>query len=144
MRIPSKGRYAVSALIDLALHEQDGPLTIAQIAENQKISLSYLEQLFADLRRHGLIKGTRGPGGGYRLAMPAEQISVAKIIASIDESALTIEHEGDSYAPFKMWASLSERLLSFMDDITLADCIKQREGGLKKGKDKQRSGQVAA
>ena len=85
MRLSTKGRYAVTAMMDIALHQKVGPVTLADISQCQGISLSYLEQLFAKLRKGGLVKGVRGPGGGYRLARPADQISVADIIQSVDE-----------------------------------------------------------
>ena len=85
MKLSTKGRYAVTAMMDIALHEKVGPVTLADISQCQGISLSYLEQLFSKLRRNGLVKGVRGPGGGYRLAKPASEISVADIIDSVDE-----------------------------------------------------------
>jgi Rrf2 family protein len=85
MRLTTKGRYAVTAMMDLAIHQSKRPVTLQDIATGQEISLSYLEQLFAKLRRHGLVKGTRGPGGGYRLAKPADEISIAAIILTLAE-----------------------------------------------------------
>ena len=87
MRLTTKGRYAVTAMLDLALNQGKGAVTLQDIALKQEISLSYLEQLFAKLRVNGLVKGTRGPGGGYRLAQSAEAISVAAIITAVDEKA---------------------------------------------------------
>jgi Rrf2 family iron-sulfur cluster assembly transcriptional regulator len=127
MRIPSKGRYAVAALIDLSMKEAEGPLTIAEIAENQSISLSYLEQLFADMRNHGLIKGTRGPGGGYRLARDAQDISVADVIEAVDERTVYRMPEHETYEPFMMWEGLSQRLYDYLNGISIADCVAQRE-----------------
>ena len=86
MRLTTKGRYAVTAMLDLALHDERGPVTLADIAERQGISLSYLEQLFAQLRRRGLVKSTRGPGGGYRLGQENKHIAVADVITAVDES----------------------------------------------------------
>ena len=85
MRLSTKGRYAVTAMMDIALHEKQGPVTLAEISQCQGISLSYLEQLFSKLRKHGLVTGVRGPGGGYRLAKTADKISIADIIQSVDE-----------------------------------------------------------
>ena len=87
MRLTTKGRYAVTAMLDLALHQGQRPVTLQDIAVNQEISLSYLEQLFARLRQGGLIQGTRGPGGGYRLALDASQVSMAGIISAVGEKA---------------------------------------------------------
>ncbi len=121
MKISSKGRYAVAAMMDLALHEGSRSLTIADIAEKQKISLSYLEQIFADLRRAGLVKGTRGPGGGYRLAKPATDISIAQIIQALDEK---YPNKGsDDYLPYELWTGLSKRLYQFLDTISLSECV---------------------
>ena len=85
MRMSTKGRFAVNALIDLALREPAGPVALASISQRQQISLSYLEQLFSRLRRDGVVESTRGPGGGYTLARSAEQISVADIVTAVDE-----------------------------------------------------------
>ncbi len=124
MKISSKGRYAVAAMMDLALHEGSRSLTIADIAEKQKISLSYLEQIFADLRRAGLVKGTRGPGGGYRLAKPASEISIAQIIQALDEK---YPNKGsDDYLPYELWTGLSKRLYQFLDTISLSECVDEK------------------
>ena len=86
MKLTSKGRYAVTAMLDLAFHSQTGPVTLSQISERQGISLSYLEQLFTRLRKNGLVVSTRGPGGGYSLIRPAERVAVADIISAVDEA----------------------------------------------------------
>jgi Rrf2 family iron-sulfur cluster assembly transcriptional regulator len=122
MKIPTKGRYAVSAMMDLAIHEKIRPLTIAEIAEKQRISLSYLEQLFAVLRREKLVRGTRGPGGGYRLAQPANTISIAQIIRTVDSSNKNSD-QAEDYLPFELWEALSEKIYAYLDDISVADCI---------------------
>jgi len=85
MRLTTKGRFAVTAMIDVAMHSGEGPVTLAGVSERQKISLSYLEQLFGKLRRHRLVDSVRGPGGGYNLARPADAVSVADIIVAVDE-----------------------------------------------------------
>lgn len=122
MKIPTKGRYAVSAMMDLAIHEEIRPLTIAEIAEKQRISLSYLEQLFAILRRANLVRGTRGPGGGYRLAQSADSITIAQIIRTVDSSNKP-STEAEEYLPFELWEELSQKIYSFLDNITVADSI---------------------
>ena len=127
MKIPTKGRYAVSAMMDLAIHDSIRPLTIAEIAEKQNISLSYLEQLFAVLRRNGLVRGTRGPGGGYRLAQTADSISIAQIIKSVDASVLDKREANDEYLPYVLWAELSRKMYEFLDGITLAACVDHPE-----------------
>ncbi len=123
MKIPTKGRYAVSAMMDLAIHDKIKPLTIAEIAEKQNISLSYLEQLFAVLRREGLVRGTRGPGGGYRLAQPANMITVAQIIRTVDVKSVDQGKEHEDYLPYMLWTELSKQIFSFLDNITLAECV---------------------
>lgn len=123
MKISSKGRYAVAAMMDLALNENKGPLTIAGISEKQNISLSYLEQIFADLRKGGLVRGTRGPGGGYRLAKSADRISIAEIIDVLDEKRPRLAIEGERYEPYEFWARLSHRLHQFLEEISLEECI---------------------
>ncbi|MDX1810553.1 MAG: Rrf2 family transcriptional regulator [Gammaproteobacteria bacterium] len=124
MKIPTKGRYAVAAMMDLALHDSIRPLTIAEIAEKQNISLSYLEQLFAVLRRANLVRGTRGPGGGYRLAQPAEAISIAQVIRTVDSGS---RKKGDSeeYLPYILWDNLSQKIYDYLDSITIAECLQQ-------------------
>ena len=123
MKIPTKGRYAVSAMLDLALHDNIRPLTIAEIAEKQNISLSYLEQIFAVLRKNKLVRGMRGPGGGYRLAQPVDSITIAQIIQSVDEKALSSKDESADYLPYELWVELSKQIFSFLDGITLAECL---------------------
>ena len=100
MRLTTKGRFAVTAMIDLGLRQSNGPVTLAAISQRQQISLSYLEQLFGKLRRHGLGESTRGPGGGYALARKASDITVADIIVSVDEPIDAAEEpQGEGHAP---------------------------------------------
>ena len=125
MRLSTKGRYAVTAMMDLAIHEPDGPVTLADISRCQGISLSYLEQLFAKLRKKNLVVGVRGPGGGYRLSRPANEISVALIIAAVDEKVdMTCGGQSncgddDRCSTHELWCALSKRMFSFLDDISL-------------------------
>ncbi len=129
MRLSTKGRYAVTAMMDLAIHCKDGPVTLADISACQNISLSYLEQLFAKLRRDKLVEGVRGPGGGYRLALSADQITIATIITAVDEkvdSSCNGEsqcQEGELCLAHDLWCGLSERIFDFLDGITLADFL---------------------
>ncbi|KAA3628991.1 MAG: Fe-S cluster assembly transcriptional regulator IscR [Proteobacteria bacterium] len=132
MRITTKGRYAVTAMLDLAIHEKLGPVPLADISEYQGISLSYLEQLFAKLRRQGLVKGTRGPHGGYRLARTAETISVAEIISAVDENMDTTKcsgqgncQDGERCLTHDLWTELSNQIHTFLDGITLANLVNQ-------------------
>lgn len=132
MRITTKGRYAVTAMLDLAIHEKLCPVPLADISEYQGISLSYLEQLFAKLRRQGLVKGTRGPHGGYRLARTAEAISVAEIISAVDESMDTTKcngqancQDGERCLTHDLWTELSQQIHGFLDGISLADLVNQ-------------------
>jgi Rrf2 family transcriptional regulator, iron-sulfur cluster assembly transcription factor len=126
MKLSTKGRYAVTAMMDLAIHDKIGPVTLADISQCQGISLSYLEQLFAKLRKQGLVEGVRGPGGGYRLARPADQITVANIITAVDENVDITRcrgHEdcqdGERCLTHELWDDLSNRLYAFLDGITL-------------------------
>ena len=128
MKLSTKGRYAVTAMMDLALHQGAGPVTLADISRCQGISLSYLEQLFAGLRRQGLVSGVRGPGGGYRLARPADSITVADIIVAVDENVdatrcggLQNCQNGERCLTHDLWSELSDRIYTFLDSISLAD-----------------------
>ena len=126
MKLSTKGRYAVTAMMDIALHEKVGPVTLADISQCQGISLSYLEQLFSKLRRSGLVKGVRGPGGGYRLAKPAQDISMADIIDSVDETLDLTKcggkgncNNGEKCLTHKLWHDLTQDLHKFLSDIKL-------------------------
>jgi Rrf2 family iron-sulfur cluster assembly transcriptional regulator len=130
MKLTTKGRYAVTAMLDLALHYDQGAVTLADIARRQGISLSYLEQLFARLRRHGLVDSTRGPGGGYNLAKGPEQISIAQIIVVINENIDATRCGGErncdddeTCLTHSLWEKLSEQIYEFLDGITLADLV---------------------
>jgi Rrf2 family iron-sulfur cluster assembly transcriptional regulator len=130
MRLSTKGRYSVTAMLDLAIHDKAGPVTLADISQCQGISLSYLEQLFAKLRSSGLVKGVRGPGGGYRLAKPANEISIAAIISAVDESVDVTRCKGEGNCQggekcltHDLWTNLSARLYDFLDNITLAQFV---------------------
>ena len=132
MRVSTKGRYAVTAIMDLHVHGLEGPVTLADISERQQLSLSYLEQLFARMRRHELVQGTRGPGGGYRLARPADSISVADVIIAVDEPVDATQCQGredcdagERCLTHDLWSELSGQLQDFLDDITLAELGEQ-------------------
>jgi Rrf2 family iron-sulfur cluster assembly transcriptional regulator len=133
MKMTTKGRYAVTAMLDLALNHDKEPITLSDISQRQGISLSYLEQLFSRLRGQDLVDSTRGPGGGYRLNRPAGAISVAEIISAVDEHSDVIR--GRNYRTSldartsltnKLWADLSEQIHDFLDDITLAQVLELR------------------
>jgi Rrf2 family iron-sulfur cluster assembly transcriptional regulator len=130
MRLSTKGRYAVTAMLDLALNGTDGPVTLAAISDNQGISLSYLEQLFAALRSKGLVRGVRGPGGGYYLGREADEISVADIICAVDEWVEFTRckgrqncHGGQRCLTHTLWDDLSQQIFVFLTDITLHDLV---------------------
>jgi Rrf2 family iron-sulfur cluster assembly transcriptional regulator len=136
MRLSTKGRYAVMAMADLAGHE-DGAraMSLADIAGRQEISLSYLEQLFAKLRRHGLVKSARGPGGGYRLSRPADEVRVADIILAVDEPIRATRclpgSKGCMTASIRcvthdLWEELGQQIHVFLSSITLADVVGRR------------------
>jgi Rrf2 family transcriptional regulator, iron-sulfur cluster assembly transcription factor len=105
MKLTTKGRFAVTAMIDVALNNHEGPVTLAEVSERQKISLSYLEQLFGKLRRHGLVESVRGPGGGYNIAKPATTISVSDVILAVDEPIDTTSCGGEKIVSKKRNAS---------------------------------------
>ena len=128
MRLTTKGRYAVTAVLDLSFHQQAGPVSLADISERQRISLSYLEQLFARLRRNGIVTSTRGPGGGYSLSRTAEEISIAEIIVAVDESydapngAETESCVGQTQClTHDLWQELSQEIHRFLSAISLAE-----------------------
>jgi Rrf2 family iron-sulfur cluster assembly transcriptional regulator len=127
MRMSTKGRFAVNALIDLALRESAGPVALASIAQRQRISLSYLEQMFSRLRRDGVVESTRGPGGGYTLGRGADAITVADIVTAVDDPA---EDMGDDERSLGMsralWQRLNEVMLEHMRGITLASLVKDQ------------------
>jgi Rrf2 family iron-sulfur cluster assembly transcriptional regulator len=128
MRMSTKGRFAVNALIDLALREPAGPVALATISQRQQISLSYLEQLFSRLRKEGLVESTRGPGGGYTLGRPAERITVADIVSAVDEP---LEGQGDEERSLGMsralWQRLNAAMLEHMATITLASLVQEQK-----------------
>lgn len=130
MRLTTKGRYAVTAMLDLALHEEQGPITLADISARQGVSVSYLEQLFAKLRRSKLVESVRGPGGGYRLAGGPANISVAQIVEAVNDSMDATRclgkgdcQQGDICLTHHLWTDLSTRLRDFLGEITLADLV---------------------
>jgi Rrf2 family iron-sulfur cluster assembly transcriptional regulator len=137
MRLSTKGRYAVTAMLDLALHSGSGPVTLADVSVNQGISLSYLEQLFAALRGKNLVRGVRGPGGGYYLGRPADEISVANIICAVDEWVEFTRcggrencRDGQRCLTHHLWDQLSDEIFRFLSDITLQDLVDRGRGRL--------------
>ena len=134
MRLTAKGRYAVTAMLDLAVHRQEGPISLADISRRQGISLSYLEQLFAKLRRHNLVSSVRGPGGGYLLQRDPSEIFVAEIVDSVDENVDATKcsgradcQHGEMCLSHQLWADLSNEIHHFLSGIDLASIIAKRE-----------------
>lgn len=133
MRLTAKGRYAVTAMLDIAVHQGEGPISLADISERQGISLSYLEQLFAKLRRNELVKSVRGPGGGYTLSRDSCEIFVAQIVDSVDETVdatrcrgkANCQH-GETCLTHELWADLSDEIHQFLSRIDLASIIDRR------------------
>jgi Rrf2 family iron-sulfur cluster assembly transcriptional regulator len=126
MKLSTKGRHAVTAMMELALHHKKGPVTLADISAQQSISISYLEQLFAKLRQHGLVTGMRGPGGGYCLARPAADISIASILNAVDDLVKRQEPlaaEGGIPGSLLMWQRLSNQVYDYLDGISLAEAV---------------------
>ncbi len=134
MRLTTKGRYAVTAMLDLALHAHEGPVSLADISQRQGISLSYLEQLFAKLRRNELVSSVRGPGGGYRLGRDSASIFVAQVVDAVNESLDTTRcnqrgdcQGGDKCLTHHLWCDLSDQIHSFLNGISLSDLMAKRE-----------------
>ncbi len=130
MLLTTRGRYAVTAMVDITAHQDTGPVSLNQIADNQNISLSYLEQLFAQLRHAGLVVGLRGPGGGYKLAHPAESITVAQVVHAVNESVDATQcggmkncSGGQRCLTHSLWDKLSQQLYEFLDNITLGELV---------------------
>ena len=137
MRLTTKGRYAVTAMVELALNQGKGRISLAEIAERHGISQSYLEQLFAALRRKGLVDGTRGPGGGYRLGRPRAEISVADVIDAVDESVDATRCGGKRNCQgdhgcitHDLWEELSAQIRDYLSSVSLEAVVeKARESG---------------
>lgn len=149
MRLTTKGRYAVTAMLDLALHYGDGPITLADISQRQGISLSYLEQLFSKLRKRGLVDSTRGPGGGYRLSRDADRIAVAEVITAVDEKVdatrcggLSNCQDDGQCLTHELWTDLSEQIYGFLSSISLGNLVARE--GVREVAERQDRGQAAA
>lgn len=133
MRLTTKGRYAVTAMLDLAVHATEGPITLADISQRQGISLSYLEQLFSKLRKRELVASARGPGGGYRLSRESDQINVAEVIAAVDETVDATRcagqgncQNGEECLTHQLWTDLSAQLYDFLNGISLGQLVENR------------------
>ena len=133
MRLTTKGRYAVTAMLDLAIHYDNGPITLADISQRQEISLSYLEQLFSKLRKNALVNSARGPGGGYRLSRPADEVAVAEIIAAVDETvdATRCKRKGNCQHEERclthdLWCDLSDQIFDFLANISLGSLVEKQ------------------
>ena len=133
MKLTTKGRYAVTAMLDLALHQGQGPINRSDIASRQDISLSYLEQLFSRLRKQGLVASSRGPGGGYSLGRDAGEISVADVITAVDETVDATRchgkkncHGEERCLTHELWEELSNQITGFLSDISLASLVERR------------------
>ncbi|NNJ72303.1 MAG: Rrf2 family transcriptional regulator, partial [Enterobacterales bacterium] len=134
MKLTTKGRYAVTAMLDLALHSVTNPITLSDISDRQSLSLSYLEQLFARLKKSKLVASTRGPGGGYQLAKAPEDINVAEVIMAVDE---TIDatgcggkqdcQKGSMCLAHHLWLDLSDSIFNYLNNISLAEVISRQE-----------------
>jgi Rrf2 family iron-sulfur cluster assembly transcriptional regulator len=134
MKLTTKGRYAVTAMLDLALHGAEGPVSLADISSRQEISLSYLEQLFSRLRRHELVMSVRGPGGGYRLSRSADDVFIAEVVDAVSESLDTTRcgnkgdcQNGEKCLTHHLWADLSDRIHRFLSEISLGYLMRKHE-----------------
>jgi Rrf2 family transcriptional regulator, iron-sulfur cluster assembly transcription factor len=138
MRLTTKGRFAVTAMIDLALHQNGSPVALASISARQEISLSYLEQLFSKLRHHQLVQSVRGPGGGYNLGRAANEVSVADIILAVNEpidatqcggkeNCHSSSHPGGRRCmTHELWATLNDKMIGYLDSVSLQDLVNQQ------------------
>ncbi len=133
MKLTTRGRYAVTAMLDLAIHTNDGPVALAEISQRQQISLSYLEQLFANLRKSGLVKSTRGPGGGYHLIAPVDEVPVSVIIDAVNETVDATNcggmqncHNHSRCLTHDLWAGLSAHIETFLSGVSLGDLIDKK------------------
>ncbi len=149
MKMSTKGRYAVMAMIDIGTHSQGKPVSLGEIADRQDISQEYLEQLFGKLRRANLVASARGPGGGYMLAREAADIQIADIIAAVDEPLRVTRCEGDAVngcvkgtrcCAHDLWSSMGRQMMNFLDSITLDDVVSKRNlalaASIKQAKDR--------
>lgn len=130
MRLTTKGRFAVTAMVDLAMCGGRAPVSLATISERQSISLSYLEQLFGKLRRKNIVESVRGPSGGYCLARPSNQISVAEVVLAVDEPIDATKchgqhncREGHQCITHDLWMGLNEKILDYLEDVTLQQLV---------------------
>ena len=133
MRLTTKGRYAVTAMLDLALHATEKPITLADISQRQGISLSYLEQLFSRMRKQELVASARGPGGGYRLSRDANDINIAQVISAVDEKVSVTRcegrgdcHNGGPCLTHELWCNLSDQIYDFLNGISLGDLVEEQ------------------
>lgn len=134
MKLTSKGRYAVTAMLDVALHGQRGPVSLADISTRQEISLSYLEQLFSRLRKHNLVDSVRGPGGGYKLGRDAKNIAIGHVIKAVDETVDATRCQGNADCQngercltHSLWQDLSDRITDFLNSITLGELMERHD-----------------
>lgn len=134
MKLTSKGRYAVTAMLDVALHSEQRPISLSEISSRQDISLSYLEQLFSRLRRNGLVKSVRGPGGGYVLAKERKEITISQIVHAVDENIAATKcndkegcQGGARCLTHSLWKELSQRIDVFLKGITLNELMSSKE-----------------
>jgi Rrf2 family iron-sulfur cluster assembly transcriptional regulator len=140
MKLSTKGRYAVMAMVDLATNSNGSPISLSDVASRQLISLSYLEQLFGKLRRNGLVKSVRGPGGGYKVAHPLDQIRIADIIVAVDEpikatrcefkSSAGCQPDGTRCITHDLWEELSNHIYLFLNSVSLEDVLDKRVLGI--------------
>ena len=149
MKLTTKGRYAVTAMLDLAIHYGEGPITLADIAQRQGISLSYLEQLFSRLRKRSLVSSVRGPGGGYSLGKEAREIYVGEVISAVDENMDTTRCHGahncqnnERCLTHDLWSDLSSQIYNYLNNISLQDLMDRK--AVQEVADRQEHGDVDA
>lgn len=135
MKLSSRSQYAITAMLELALHDNQSPVTLFDISSKQKISLSYLEQLFANLRKHKLVRGRRGPGGGYVLARNPDEIAIADIIAAVDTEKASTSDTGEGLSSEKLWNDLSAQIYDYLRGIKLSQFVQNRDSSIEGNND---------
>jgi len=138
MKLTTKGRYAVTAMLDIAYHDRGNPITLAEISSRQNISLSYLEQLFSRLKKRGLVESIKGPGGGYRLSKDANNIVISEVIQAVDDNLETTScngkancHNNKQCISHNLWQDLGIEIKNFLSDVTLQQAIAKNDMGIK-------------
>ena len=149
MKLTSKGRYAVTAMLDLAMHSNEGPVALAEISQRQDLSLSYLEQLFTRLRKHELVYSTRGPGGGYSLSRSADDIAIAEVVSAVNENVDITQcggkancKDGSRCLTHNLWMELGDQIHAYLNNVSLGQVIARCDDDLSSKSSEQKNASV--